>query len=140
MDNGKEYPGGNNHGSICEINGEWYIFYHRMTNGSIMSRRACVERIEIDVDGSIAEVEIILDIVGTGCNSVVEIYIDDMKKESLIGECRVGMDSKIYSSTLQSITGRHAIYLKVKSSYTDWSKEMFEGRHLFELKSLVFKK
>lgn len=57
VDNGVDYPGGNNHGSICEINGQWYIFYHRMTNGSIMSRRGCVERITILPDGSIPPVE-----------------------------------------------------------------------------------
>ncbi len=57
IDNGIDYPGGNDHGSICFINGQWYIFYHRMTNGSIMSRRACAERIEIKEDGSIPQVE-----------------------------------------------------------------------------------
>lgn len=57
VDNGVDYPGGNNHGSICNINGQWYIFYHRMTNGTIMSRRACVERIEILPDGTIPTVE-----------------------------------------------------------------------------------
>lgn len=57
VDNGVDYPGGNNHGSIACINGQWYIFYHRMTNGSVMSRRACVERIQILPDGSIPPVE-----------------------------------------------------------------------------------
>lgn len=57
VDNAVDYPGGNNHGSICLINGQWYIFYHRMTNGTIMSRRGCVERIEILPDGSITQVE-----------------------------------------------------------------------------------
>lgn len=57
VDNGIDYPGGNNHGSICCINGQWYIFYHRMTNGTIMSRRGCVERIEILPDGTIPQVE-----------------------------------------------------------------------------------
>lgn len=57
VDNGVDYPGGNNHGSICQINGQWYIFYHRMTNGTIMSRRACVEKIEILPNGSIPQVE-----------------------------------------------------------------------------------
>jgi hypothetical protein len=57
VDNSEDYPGGNNHGSICNINGQWYIFYHRMTNGSIMSRRDCVERIEILPDGTIPQVE-----------------------------------------------------------------------------------
>ncbi|MEF2965746.1 family 43 glycosylhydrolase [Paenibacillus sp. M1] len=57
IDNGLDYPGGNNHGSICEIDGQWYIFYHRMTNNTVMSRRGCVERIEILPDGSIPQVE-----------------------------------------------------------------------------------
>ena len=57
VDNGIDFPGGNNHGSICQINGQWYIFYHRMTNGSIMSRRACVEKIDILPDGTIPQVE-----------------------------------------------------------------------------------
>lgn len=57
IDNGVDYPGGNNHGSICKINGQWYIFYHRMTNGTIMSRRACVEKIEVLPDGAIEQVE-----------------------------------------------------------------------------------
>lgn len=57
VDNGVDYPGGNNHGSVACINGQWYVFYHRMTNGTIMSRRGCVERIEILPDGTIPPVE-----------------------------------------------------------------------------------
>jgi hypothetical protein len=57
IDNAIDYPGGNDHGSICRINDQWYIFYHRMTNGTIMSRRGCVERIQILPDGSIPQVE-----------------------------------------------------------------------------------
>ena len=57
VDNGEDYPGGNDHGSIMRINGQWYIFYHRMTNGTIMSRRGCVEKIEILPDGTIPPVE-----------------------------------------------------------------------------------
>ena len=57
IDNGVNYPGGNNHGSLCRIKDQWYIFYHRMTNNSITSRRACVEKVEILPDGTIPEVE-----------------------------------------------------------------------------------
>ena len=57
IDNGVDFPGGNDHGSVCNINGQWYIFYHRMTNNTIMSRRACVEKIEILPDGTIPPVE-----------------------------------------------------------------------------------
>ena len=57
IDNWIDFPGGNDHGSVCCVNGQWYIFYHRMTNGTIMSRRGCVERIEILPDGTIPQVE-----------------------------------------------------------------------------------
>lgn len=57
VDNGADYPGGNNHGSLINIKGQWYIFYHRMTNGTIMSRRACVEKVEIRPNGNILPVE-----------------------------------------------------------------------------------
>lgn len=51
------YPYGNNHGSIIEIDGQWYVFYHRMTNNTWFSRQACIEKIEIAADGKIAQVE-----------------------------------------------------------------------------------
>jgi hypothetical protein len=57
IDNGVDFPAGNNHGSICQINGQWYVFYHRMTNNTITSRRACVEKIQILPDGTIPAVE-----------------------------------------------------------------------------------
>ena len=57
IDNGVDYPAGNDHGSIACLNGQWYVFYHRMTNHSIMSRRACVEKINILPDGTIPPVE-----------------------------------------------------------------------------------
>ncbi len=57
IDNGVDYPAGNNHGSIACLNGQWYVFYHRMTNHSIMSRRACVEKISFLEDGTIPPVE-----------------------------------------------------------------------------------
>lgn len=57
IDNSVDYPGGNDHGSIACINGQWYVFYHKMTNGTIMSRRVCAEKIEILPDGTIPTVE-----------------------------------------------------------------------------------
>jgi len=50
------YHGNNNHGSIAEINGQWYVFYHRHTNGNEFSRQACLEKIQISEDGSINQV------------------------------------------------------------------------------------
>ena len=50
--------GGNNHGSIVEIAGQWYIFYHRQTNGTWFSRQGCAEPIFFDEDGRIRQAEI----------------------------------------------------------------------------------
>jgi hypothetical protein len=49
---------GNTHGSIVNVNGVWYVFYHRQTNSHQYSRQACAERIEILPDGSIPQVEV----------------------------------------------------------------------------------
>ena len=49
---------GTTHGSIENINGQWYVFYHRLTHKSDYSRQACAEKIEIAADGSIKQVEI----------------------------------------------------------------------------------
>lgn len=47
----------NNHGGMVEINGQWYIFYHRHTNLTQFSRQGCAEPITILSDGSIPQVE-----------------------------------------------------------------------------------
>ena len=49
--------GANNHGSIVEINGKWYIFYHRHTNGTWYSRQGCAEQIHFTPDGFIPQTE-----------------------------------------------------------------------------------
>lgn len=52
-----DYYWGNVHGSIEQINGQWYVFYHRQTNKTEQSRQACAEPITIEADGSIKQVE-----------------------------------------------------------------------------------
>ena len=49
---------GTTHGSIIVINGQWYAFYHRLTHNSDYSRQACAEKIKIEADGSIRQVEV----------------------------------------------------------------------------------
>jgi len=41
---------GNTHGSICEINGQWYVFYHRQTGTDEYARQAMVAPIEVKVE------------------------------------------------------------------------------------------
>lgn len=58
VDNDHSDPGvWNNHGSVAEYKGQWYVFYHRSTHGGERMRKACVEPIEFNEDGSIPEVE-----------------------------------------------------------------------------------
>ena len=58
VDNDHCDPGNwNNHGSIVEFKGKWYVFYHRSSHNSVTMRRACVEPITFNEDGSINEVE-----------------------------------------------------------------------------------
>jgi len=47
----------NNHGSIEEKNGQWYIFYHRSSMNSMTNRRMCAEPITFLEDGTIVETE-----------------------------------------------------------------------------------
>lgn len=49
---------GTTHGSIEKINGQWYVFFHRLTHKSDYSRQACAEPITVDEDGRIKQVEI----------------------------------------------------------------------------------
>lgn len=56
MDRAANYMG-NNHGGMVNIRGQWYIFYHRQTNYHGFSRQACAEKITIEEDGRISQVE-----------------------------------------------------------------------------------
>ena len=51
------YYGANNHGSIVEIEGDWFIFYHRHTEGINFCRQGCMEQIAFTLDGLIPQVE-----------------------------------------------------------------------------------
>lgn len=41
---------GNTHGSICEINGKWWVFYHRQNGLNEFSRQAMVAPISVQVE------------------------------------------------------------------------------------------
>ena len=50
--------GANNHGSMVQIEDQWYIFYHRHTNGNWFSRQGCLEPLCFREDGSAIQAEI----------------------------------------------------------------------------------
>lgn len=47
---------GNNRGSIEQIDGEWYVFYHRHTHLDSYNRQGCAEKIHFEIDGTIKQV------------------------------------------------------------------------------------
>jgi hypothetical protein len=51
VNNKKNWKGGNNHGGIENINGQWYIFYHRQTTNSY-NRQAMAEPISLTIEGN----------------------------------------------------------------------------------------
>lgn len=84
----------NNHGSIEEVNGQWYVFYHRSSNNSQYLRRVCVEPIRFDEKGLIQEVPMTSQGAGepfapgelipayTACGFVGGAYLDAVRKEN----------------------------------------------------------
>ncbi len=56
----------NTHGGLVQVNGQWYIFYHRHTNRHCFSRQGCAEKIYFNSDGSIPQV----DMTSSGLNPV----------------------------------------------------------------------
>lgn len=109
--------GANNHGSIVEIKGDWYIFYHRHTNGTWYSRQGCAEKIQIDENGKIAQVEITScglngePLVGEGeypayiaCHLFTDkpsIYVGDAEAPKIQQEGRDGDEELGYISNIQ---------------------------------------
>ncbi len=58
LEGGQTAYDANNHGGIVDVNGQYYIFYHRHTHGTHFSRQGCAEKIGIKEDGTIAQTEI----------------------------------------------------------------------------------
>lgn len=49
---------GNTHGSILDLNGKDFVFYHRHTNRHDFSRQGCAERLALNPDGGFQQAEI----------------------------------------------------------------------------------
>lgn len=74
IDNFKSQRGlENNHGSIVEVDGQWYIFYHRPTQGCSSMRKVCVEPLFFNADGTIQEAEMTTQGVGGPINPLMQM-------------------------------------------------------------------
>lgn len=94
---------GTTHGSICEINGEWYVFFHRLTHKSDYSRQACAQRISILPDGSIKQVEVTSCGLNKGALKCGEKYPAVIACNVTNGKMPHGSNS-IYSHSFPNVT------------------------------------
>jgi len=89
----------NNHGSIVEFKGQWYVFYHRATNNSETMRKACIEPITFREDGSIPEVQMTSQ--GAGGPLIAFDELDAARACILLGNLRISTyaaDNEVLSS------------------------------------------
>ena len=100
IDNDHCNPGNwNNHGSIAEFKGEWYVLYHRSTHGCNTMRKACIEPIFFEPDGSIREVEMTSQ--GAGGPLAATSTIDVERACLLYGNVRI----QAFSSDKEELAG-----------------------------------
>lgn len=103
----------NNHGSIECVNGQWYVFYHRCSQGVQQHRRLCIEPITILEDGTIPEVKMTSQ--GPGKPFAPGEKIMAYQACEVSGGCFIGLDKK-YGEKLTNITdGNTATFRYVKS-------------------------
>ncbi len=63
---------GNNHGSICKIKDNYYIFYHRQTTRLECRRQACVEILKMNENGEFLQSEMTTQ--GLNCKPLDDIF------------------------------------------------------------------
>jgi arabinoxylan arabinofuranohydrolase len=98
----------NNHGSLAEFNGKWYVFYHRSTHGTNTMRKACVEPITFNDDGSINEVEMTSQ--GAGNPLKASSLIDAERACLLYGNVRIKAISENNEALTEMRSGDAAGY------------------------------
>ncbi len=98
----------NNHGSIAEFNDQWYVFYHRSSHGSQVMRRACVEPIKFNADGTIDEVEMTSQGAGKPLSAFLKIEAE--RACLLNGYCRIKLVEKGNESLCSIKNGDWAAY------------------------------
>lgn len=108
----------NNHGSIECVNGQWYVFYHRCSQNTKIHRRLCIEKIQINQDGTINEVKMTSQ--GTGDPFAPGEKIYGYQACGVKGTVYIGLDDT-YGEKLMNISeGDEAVFRYVKSD-ADWS-------------------
>ncbi|RTE77927.1 hypothetical protein BHE90_007574 [Fusarium euwallaceae] len=105
----------NNHGSIEQVNGSWYIFCHGPSRCSPLYRRLCVEPITIAADGSIMEIKMISQGIGEPFGSGEQI--DGWRACAVSGGIYVGLGSDNRDQLLNAGVGSSAKFRYVQSGH-----------------------
>lgn len=94
----------NNHGSICEINGQWYVFYHRRTGTNEFARQAMLEPIEVALgqNGQVFIGEITYDAAGepVSCREV-EMTSQGAYVNGLPADCMISAGRAVYIDSFE---------------------------------------
>ncbi len=93
----------NNHGSIAEFKGQWYVFYHRSSQGRKSCRRVCAEPIFFDENGFIREVEQTSQ--GASSSIIAKSAIRARRACRMMGKCSIEQEGE--AEILVSRAGGH---------------------------------
>jgi len=114
----------NNHGSIAEFKGQWYVFYHRSSQGSHACRRVCAEPISFDENGFIHEVEQTSQGASAPMNAFLPIRAGTACR--MIGKCRIEQIGE--KEVLVSKNGGHwGISDWAEYKYLNFGKKIFSS-------------
>ena len=105
----------NNHGSLCEFRGQWYVFYHRSTHAGEFSRHVCAEPVFFEADGSIREVKMTSGLFRAG-----EV-VPACRSAELAGDVRIAGDpDSAFGYALREIRdGDRALFRSVEPAGED---------------------
>lgn len=109
----------NNHGSIQQFQGQWYVFYHRCSRGKQQYRRLCIEPITILPDGTIPEVKMTSQGAGRPFESGEEIM--GYQACELHGQIYIDVDERCGEKLKNIHRGDRAIFRYVQKA-TPWEK------------------
>ena len=100
----------NDHGSICEFKGQWYVFYHRSSENGVTCRRVCAEPIYFDENGYIHEVEM--------TSSGVEYALNPFNGIPARAACRM------FGNCYVTLEGEREVLVKHTGGHwmTDWAE------------------
>ena len=121
----------NNHGSVVQVDGQWYVLYHRSTHASRAMRKACIEPIHFNEDGTIDEVEMTSQ--GAAGPLDASAMVDAARACMLKGNVRIRqMEGNAHREELGEIrSGDRAAW-----KYLDFGKEGLDRFHI-RLKSVA---